>query len=68
MESSSSQDMRIFLLCLATLEQDPPLVMLEPAIQDHQHTHFSTQSVSTIASGETRLTSADHSVPIRETS
>ena len=61
----SSQDMRIFLSCLATPDQDHPLVMLEPAVQDHQHTFLPTQSVSTIASAETRLTSADHSVPIQ---
>ena len=60
--------LKIYFLCLKIPEQDPPLVVLDLAVQVDLHPLFPSQSVGIIASGETRLTSADHSVPIWETS
>ena len=49
-------------------EQGPPLVVQDPAAQANLHLRLPPQSVGIIASAETRLTSADHLVPFRETS
>ena len=49
-------------------EQGPPLVVQNPAAQANLHLRLPPQSVGIIASGETKLTSADHLVPFRETS
>ena len=49
-------------------EQGPPLVVQDPAAQANLHLRLPPQSVGIIASGETRLTSADHGVPFREVS
>ena len=51
-------------------EQGPPLVVQDPAAKANLHLCLPPQSVGIIASGETRLTSADHRlrVPFREIS
>jgi len=49
------------MLCL----KDPPLVVLEPAVQVHHYPLLPPQSVDTIANGETRITIAEQSVLIQ---
>ena len=57
--------LKIYLLCLKVPEQDPPLVILEPAVQVHHYPLLPPQSVGTIANGETRITIAEQSVLIQ---
>ena len=43
--------LKIYLLFLEVPEQDPPLVVLEPAVQVHQHL-LPPQSVGAITNGK----------------